>query len=117
IVKPGMVLNSGHTDDHIQAVEFVTMRAARALDLSAAKVEILDFDGVRAFVTTRFDRRVSPDGTVTRIHQEDFCQALGVFPSRKYEEDGGPTMADMVQLVDRTSSPSYRGTDHVELAN
>lgn len=117
IVKPGMVLKSGHTDDHIQAVEFVTMRAARALDLRAAKVGILDFDGVRAFVTTRFDRRVTADGAVARIHQEDFCQALGVYPSRKYEEDGGPTMADMVQLLNRTSSPSYRGKDHVELAD
>lgn len=117
IVKPGMVLKSGHTDDHIQAVEFVTMRAARAVGVRAAKVEIQDFGGVRAFVTTRFDRRVSAEDVVTRIHQEDFCQALGVYPSRKYEEDGGPTMADMVQLVDRTASPSYRGEDRVQLAD
>lgn len=117
IVKPGMVLKTGHTDAHIQAVEFVTMRAARALGLRAAKVEILDFDGVHAFVTTRFDRHVSATGTVTRIHQEDFCQALGVYPALKYEEDGGPTMADMVQLVDRTSSPAYRGKDRIELAD
>ncbi|WP_226531245.1 type II toxin-antitoxin system HipA family toxin [Microbacterium paraoxydans] len=117
IVKPGMALKSGHTDDHIQAVEYVTMRAARALDLRTARVEILDFDGIRAFVTTRFDRRITADGTVARIHQEDFCQALGVYPSRKYEEDGGPTMADMMQLVEHTSSPSYRGKDHVELAD
>ncbi|MFS6529527.1 type II toxin-antitoxin system HipA family toxin [Microbacterium aurugineum] len=117
IVKPGMVLKSGHTDDHIQAVEYVTMRAARALDLRVARVEILDFAGVRAFVTTRFDRRLPAEGAVARIHQEDFCQALGVYPSRKYEEDGGPTMADMVQLVDRASSPFYRGKDHVELAD
>lgn len=71
----------------------------------------------RAFVTSRFDRRVAADGAVSRIHQEDFCQALGVYPSRKYEEDGGPTMADMVQLVNRTSSPSYRAGDRGELAD
>lgn len=111
IVKPGMVLHSGRTDDHVQAVEFVTMRAARAVDVRAAKVEIHDFDGVAAFVTTRFDRRTGTSGDVIRIHQEDFCQALSVFPSRKYEEDGGPTMADMMRLVARTSSPSYRGED------
>lgn len=117
IVKPGMVLKSGHTDDHIQAVEFVTMRAARTLGLRTAKVEILDFDGVRAFVTTRFDRHVSPEGTVSRIHQEDFCQALSIYPARKYEEDGGPTMADAMQLVARSSSPFYRSQDLQELAN
>lgn len=111
IVKPGMVLKTGHTDDHVQAVEFVTMRAARILGVRAAKVDLLDFDGVHAFVTTRFDRRVTKTDDVARIHQEDFCQALSIFPSRKYEEDGGPTMADMMRLVAETSSPSYRGSD------
>lgn len=115
IVKPGMVLATGHTDEHVQAVEFVTMRAARTLDVRAAKVDILDFDGIHAFVTTRFDRRILADGSVSRIHQEDFCQALGVYPARKYEEDGGPTMVDMVQLVLATSSPAYRVEDQLEL--
>lgn len=111
IVKPGMVLGSGQTDGHVQAVEFVTMRAARILGVRAAKVDILDFDGVPAFVATRFDRRRDADGAVARIHQEDFCQALGVYPSLKYEQDGGPTMADMVKLVSAASSPAYRGED------
>jgi len=36
----------------------------------------------------RFDRAINSDGTITRIHQEDFCQALGL-PSRlKYERNG-----------------------------
>lgn len=117
IVKPGMVLKSGYTDNHIQAVEFVTMRAARAVGVRTAKVEIQNFGGIRTFVTTRFDRRVSPEGIVTRVHQEDFCQALGVYPSRKYEQDGGPSMVDMVKLVDRASSPSYLRQDRVQLAD
>ncbi|BDZ64842.1 HipA domain-containing protein [Agromyces mangrovi Wang et al. 2018] len=116
IVKPGMALATG-TDDDVQAVEFVTMRSARALGIRAATVEILDFAGIPAFVTTRFDRRVASDGSIARIHQEDFCQALGVFPSRKYEEDGGPTMADMVKLVADTSSPSYRADDLTALGD
>lgn len=116
IVKPGMVLATGHTDDHVQAVEFVTMRAARTMGVRTAKVELLDFDGVRAFVTTRYDRRISKDGSVRRFHQEDFCQALSVLPSRKYEQDGGPTMADMKALVSRTSSPAYWTDDAVALS-
>jgi len=111
IVKPGMVLKSGHTDDHVQAVEFVTMRAARAVGVRAAQVGILDFAGIPAFVTTRFDRRIARTGEVVRIHQEDFCQALGIGPALKYEEDGGPTMADMVDLVSGISSPAYRTED------
>lgn len=115
IVKPGMVLKSGHTDDHVQAVEFVTMRAARAVGVRAAQVDILDFAGVSAFVTTRFDRRATRGGDVVRIHQEDFCQALGIRPALKYEEDGGPTMADMASLVNDTSSPAYRIEDQIIL--
>ncbi|WP_337004386.1 MULTISPECIES: type II toxin-antitoxin system HipA family toxin [unclassified Microbacterium] len=117
IVKPGMVLASGRTNDEVQAVEFVTMRAARALGIRAAAVDIMDFAGVPTFVTTRYDRSVSGvDGAVTRIHQEDFCQAFAVLPARKYEEDGGPTMADMVQLVGSASSPAYRREDLRTLA-
>lgn len=111
IVKPGMVLATGRTDSDVQAVEFVTMRAARKLEVRAATVEILNFAGVPAFVTTRIDRRTGSNGDVRRIHQEDFCQALSIYPSLKYEEDGGPTMADMVQLVAETSSPTYRQND------
>ncbi|WP_404435850.1 type II toxin-antitoxin system HipA family toxin [Microbacterium aerolatum] len=116
IVKPGMVLASGRTNNDAQLVEFVTMRAARLLGIHAATVDIMDFDGVPAFVTTRYDRSTASDGTVVRIHQEDFCQALSILPARKYEEDGGPTMADMVRLVGSASSPAYRSEDTRALA-
>lgn len=36
-------------------------------------------------VVTRYDRRHHPDGTTTRLHQEDACQVLGVSPDRKYQ--------------------------------
>lgn len=116
IVKPGMVTATGATNTEVQAVEFVTMRAARAAGVPAATVDILDFAGTHAFVTTRYDRRILPDGTVPRIHQEDFCQALGVLPSRKYEEDGGPSLADAKRLVSAASSPAYREHDLAMLA-
>jgi serine/threonine-protein kinase HipA len=34
-----------------------------------------------------------------RIHQEDICQALGVMPTRKYQNDGGPGVAEIVDLL------------------
>lgn len=111
IVKPGMAIVSGVTNAAVQAVEYVTMRAARLVGVPAAAVEICDFAGISAFVTTRYDRRVQGDGSVLRIHQEDFCQALGVLPARKYEEDGGPTMADMARLVREAVSPAYLDND------
>ncbi len=38
-----------------------------------------------------------------RIHQEDVCQALSVFPKDKYESSGGPRAADIVRLLRETS--------------
>lgn len=110
IVKPGMVTVSGQTNTEVQAIEFVTMRASSLLGIPTAKVAIEDFDGCLAYVTTRYDR-LYMGGEVRRLHQEDFCQALSVFPARKYEEDGGPTMADMVELVANVSSSRYRNGD------
>ncbi|WP_427869553.1 HipA domain-containing protein [Leucobacter luti] len=116
IVKPGMVTAQGHTNAEVQAVEFVTMRASRQLGLTTAPVEIEDFTGLPAFVTQRYDRLAGQEGTVTRLHQEDFCQAMSFLPSRKYEENGGPTMADMITIIDEHSSPRWRDGDHMALA-
>lgn len=116
IVKPGMVTAQGHTNVEVQAVEFVTMRASRYAGIATASVEIKKFDGLPAFVTERYDRIVDSAGAVSRLHQEDFCQALSFLPSRKYEEDGGPTMADMVAIVNEYSSQRWRENDHLALA-
>lgn len=116
IVKPGMVTATGVTNAGVQAVEFATMRAARFVGIPTATVEIVDFAGLPTFVTTRYDRHIRDDGTVVRIHQEDFCQALGALPARKYEQDGGPTMADMRQLVQQHSSVAYHDRDQAVLA-
>ena len=51
----------------------------------------------------RYDRARDHDGRVSRWHQEDLCQALGVDPDRKYESEGGPGIADVFALVTRVS--------------
>ena len=40
-----------------------------------------------------------------RLHQEDFCQALGRFPAEKYEKDGGPGWVECFALMDLTEDP------------
>ena len=102
IIKPGMQGITSHGNDD-QAVEFVTMRAARALGLRTAQVAIEYFDGVPAFVTTRYDRLASQT-VVQRIHQEDFCQALALPSSRKYQSDGGPAIHDIARVIRAHSS-------------
>jgi serine/threonine-protein kinase HipA len=55
------------------------------------------------FIVTRFDRERTADGKVVRLHQEDFCQVLGVLPEQKYEMEGGPTLNQCFDLINRSS--------------
>jgi serine/threonine-protein kinase HipA len=57
----------------------------------------------------RYDRVHGPDG-VERLHQEDFCQALGIPSERKYEVEGGPSLADCFALVRRATSVPAKHT-------
>jgi len=41
---------------------------------------------------------------VLRLHQEDLCQALGLLPVFKYQNEGGPSPADIVRLLRMYSS-------------
>lgn len=99
IIKPGIA-----TMRHQAEVEFATMRAAQRLGLATAAVEMLDVDGETALAVRRFDRSSSTPGLITRWHQVDMCQALGVPPSRKYEASGGPTTRQLADLLRRVSS-------------
>lgn len=47
----------------------------------------------------RFDRARG-----LRLHQEDLCQATGTPPSRKYQNDGGPSLLDVVAVLDAAST-------------
>jgi serine/threonine-protein kinase HipA len=55
------------------------------------------------YVVRRFDREITPNGKVIRLHQEDFCQALGVLPDHKYESEGGPSLHRCFDLIARES--------------
>jgi serine/threonine-protein kinase HipA len=76
------------------------MRLAGEAGLLVANVELDEIGGRSVLIVERFDRRVV-NGVVTRIHQEDGCQALGLDPEReKYQKPG--------QL-----RPSYEALAHV----
>jgi serine/threonine-protein kinase HipA len=87
--------------DGILINELFCMRLAAQLGLPAAKAGILDDAGrgTACLWVERFDR----DAQGGRLHQEDFCQALGVAPETKYQADGGPGLTDCVGLLRRHS--------------
>jgi serine/threonine-protein kinase HipA len=79
--------------------EAFCMRIAQNLGLPVAAVETTGMAKRQLIVVERFDRTVGPDGAVERIHQEDFCQATGVPPDTKYEEDGGPSLQRIAGIL------------------
>ena len=93
IIKPAP---SWLNDHHIN--EALCQATARELGLATAVAELIESDGVRAVVSQRYDRIQEPTGHWRRVHQEDLCQALGVSPAKKYQDDGGPGVGDIADL-------------------
>ena len=85
--------------------EAFCMRFARHLGLSVAPVHVSAIGSRTLLVVERYDRIVGLDGSVERIHQEDFCQATGTSPERKYEENGGPSLRRIAALLQAASTP------------
>ncbi len=85
--------------------EYFCMSFCRAMGMEVAEIEIADFEDVRSLVVTRFDRRWAKDGRLIRLPQEDFCQALTVPPSQKYQMDGGPGISEGVGLLAASDDP------------
>jgi serine/threonine-protein kinase HipA len=80
---------------------------ARAAGLTTVESEVLVFAGIPCLITERYDRHIAADGSVTRIHQEDLCQAVGVDGSAnrgraKYQRrrGGGPGLRDAARLLE-----------------
>ena len=79
---------------------------AEAMQLSPAKAKVHSVGDRRFLLVERYDRVVDAQGRRQRLHQEDFCQALGVVPEMKYQNEGGPDLAQCFALVRRMTRPS-----------
>jgi serine/threonine-protein kinase HipA len=82
----------------IETNEHVCLSLARNLGIPAAASRVERFGDEVAIVVERFDRLHGPTG-VSRVHQEDTCQALGVPPASKYQYAGGPGFSEMAELA------------------
>lgn len=89
--------------------EAYTSYIFRQFGLPAGEVKI----GDGYSLIKRYDRKINADGTILRLHQEDFCQCLGYPHYKKYESDGGPGFKDCIDLVRKISASS--GKDQINL--
>lgn len=94
ILKPEPAAFPGLVDN-----EAFCMQLARACGLAVAGVRTaVTVSGLRYLVVERYDRDLTAE-PIRRLHQEDFCQALGVPSDRKYQAEGGPGIRDLVALI------------------
>jgi len=93
ILKPG---SPGFP--HMPANEHFCMRLAAALQLPVPVSAILRKPSP-LYLVQRYDRSTGLDGTLTRIHQIDFCQALNLPSAKKYEKEGGPGLPACFDVI------------------
>ena len=98
---------------HVPAYETFTARLAAAVGLPVAEIRLRSIEGHRFAEIDRYDRIQDEHGEVRRLHQEDFCQALGYGHEHKYQEHGGPSFADCYRLVQAISSEPALDVQHL----
>jgi len=107
ILKPG---SPGF--DHMPVNEHFCMRIAAALGLPVPASTILRKPDP-IYLVQRYDRSKKSDGTVTRIHQIDFCQALNLPSAKKYEKEGGPNLQACFEIITRYSAQPAKDRLHL----
>ena len=98
ILKPPTGEFEGHAEN-----EHFCLELARTLGLPVVDSRIMHFQDEIAIVIERFDRVRTASG-LQRVHQEDMCQALSIPPTRKYQDEGGPGIRDIFELLQTYST-------------
>lgn len=101
----GQLPNGINLSDSVEN-EFYCLKLCEAFGLPVNKAEIMTFGETKALVIERFDRLWARDGRLLRLPQEDFCQALSVPPTRKYQSDHGPGIVDILNFLKGSDTPA-----------
>jgi len=98
---------------HLPAYETFTTWLAKQIGLPVVDIELHTIENHNYAQIKRYDRIWGTrsnqsqsnlwDG-VQRLHQEDFCQALGYGHEKKYQDSGGPSFADCYHLLQDIST-------------
>lgn len=102
ILKPAYSIYDG-----IVFNEFFCLKLAKKIGLPVAEVEIKKIENINYLLIARYDRVRHTQGNnemIMRVHQEDFCQALGVPSTKKYQNEGGPSLKQCFNLIREKSS-------------
>jgi serine/threonine-protein kinase HipA len=116
----GLVGNRRLDLSHSVDNEWLCAALLKELGFSVANSNIGQFGDQRALIVERFDRRWQNVGDadpqsanfvplenswIARLPQEDFCQVKGRPHTAKYENEGGPTMHEILTELARAEQP------------
>jgi serine/threonine-protein kinase HipA len=91
--------------------EWLCSRVLKVYGLPVASTEMASFDGECCLIVERFDRRLHASGAYwLRLPTEDFCQATSTAAASKYENNGGPGMVAIAELLAQSSERSDLAT-------
>ncbi len=79
--------------------EWFCMNLAKDMPIQTPTVHMPEFSNQDCLLVTRYDREFTLQQSLTRLHQEDFCQALSISSDNKYQNEGGPSLRDCFTLV------------------
>jgi serine/threonine-protein kinase HipA len=82
------------------------LKLLEAFGFRTANVEMATFGKRKALVVERFDRLWAKDGRLIRLPQEDFCQVFSIPPTRKYQNEGGPGIVDIIDRLRGSDEPT-----------
>ncbi|MET0660157.1 MAG: type II toxin-antitoxin system HipA family toxin [Steroidobacteraceae bacterium] len=117
----GLVGNRRLDLSHSVDNEWLCAALLQELGLPVANTDIGHFGDQRALIVERFDRRWQnvgegnphaanfeplKDTWIARLPQEDFCQVTGRPHTAKYENEGGPSMRDILNVLARAERPA-----------
>jgi serine/threonine-protein kinase HipA len=98
---------------HIPAYECFLAELAKTINLPVVDCQLKTHDKERFLLIKRYDRIMMNDNKIKRLHQEDFCQALGLGHEQKYQQDKGYSFYDCYHLIQQISAEPIRDAENL----
>ncbi len=88
--------------EHTVANEYFCMKLADLFGLPVPKVALIRLK-MPIYMIERYDRILNKNKQLERVHQEDFCQAMGILSEQKYQSEGGPSLKKCFEYLKKYS--------------
>jgi len=99
-------------ENHATQFETLTTWIAQTVGLKVANIEFQPILASSVTLSERYDR-YQRNGVIKRLHQEDFCQALGYPNNKKYQTEGGPDFEKCVSLIRDKSTAAINDINQI----